>query len=274
MSKAACIGINHLAKKLGLSRRTIHRILARGELPSLQIGRRRLIRLSDVRYWLAGCETPAPMTNGANFSPLLVDPATLRKRQIASILHTRPGTAGSQERRGFARRSADDMPGSPSIIVRDEVPRRADVPRLSDARGDVAAGRVSDDGRDHCRRHDAQMDRAEGERGCGQGRQEREDRGDGRGHLYRDPDETTGADVVLVEAGERNPEDTPYPTPIGPEGAEAGAGGHEGDAGTGGNTPWGSLRLPAGGLARRHKPEAGGAPRRLFGGWRVGSGAT
>lgn len=31
--EAALIGINHLAERLGLSRRTIHRILARGELP-------------------------------------------------------------------------------------------------------------------------------------------------------------------------------------------------------------------------------------------------
>jgi excisionase family DNA binding protein len=54
--ESALIGISHLAERLGLSRRTIHRILARGELPSLQIGRRRLVRLSDVRHWLAGRE--------------------------------------------------------------------------------------------------------------------------------------------------------------------------------------------------------------------------
>lgn len=58
--EAACIGINHLAENLGLSRRTIHRILARGELPSIQIGRRRMIRVAEVRRWLAGCETPPP----------------------------------------------------------------------------------------------------------------------------------------------------------------------------------------------------------------------
>jgi excisionase family DNA binding protein len=51
--ESALIGISHLAERLGLSRRTIHRILARGELPSIQIGRRRLVRLSDVRHWLA-----------------------------------------------------------------------------------------------------------------------------------------------------------------------------------------------------------------------------
>ena len=54
--EGALIGINHLAERMQLSRRTIHRILARGEIPSLQIGRRRLIRLSEVRRWLASHE--------------------------------------------------------------------------------------------------------------------------------------------------------------------------------------------------------------------------
>ena len=40
--EAALIWIGHLTKKLDLSRRTIHRILARGELRSLQ---------SDVAAW-------------------------------------------------------------------------------------------------------------------------------------------------------------------------------------------------------------------------------
>ena len=66
--ESALIGISHLAERLGLSRRTIHRILSRGELPSLQIGRRRLIRLSDLRAWLSGCETPPPSTNVTNLS--------------------------------------------------------------------------------------------------------------------------------------------------------------------------------------------------------------
>ncbi len=60
---SALIGISHLAERLGLSRRTIHRILAQGKLPSLQIGRRRLIRLSDVRHWLSAHEEPTPGAN-------------------------------------------------------------------------------------------------------------------------------------------------------------------------------------------------------------------
>jgi excisionase family DNA binding protein len=66
--ESALIGISHLAERLGLSRRTIHRILARGELPSLQIGGRRLVRLSDVCHWLAGREIPTPDANVTNLS--------------------------------------------------------------------------------------------------------------------------------------------------------------------------------------------------------------
>ncbi len=66
--EGACIGIKALAEKLGLSSRTVWRIIERGELPTLQIGRRRLIRLSDVRHWLAGHETPTPGANVTNLS--------------------------------------------------------------------------------------------------------------------------------------------------------------------------------------------------------------
>ncbi len=76
--EAACIGINHLAENLGLSRRTIHRILARGELPSIQIGRRRLVRLADVRQWLSGCETPTPGADVTGIGRQFVDRAAMR----------------------------------------------------------------------------------------------------------------------------------------------------------------------------------------------------
>ena len=64
--EAALIGINHLAQRLGLSRRTVHRILARGELPSIRIGRRRLVRLSELRRWLSSYEEPTPGGHGTN----------------------------------------------------------------------------------------------------------------------------------------------------------------------------------------------------------------
>ena len=53
--ESALIGINHLAERLELSRRTIQRILAKGDLPSLQIGRRRLVKLAELHRWLDGC---------------------------------------------------------------------------------------------------------------------------------------------------------------------------------------------------------------------------
>jgi excisionase family DNA binding protein len=57
------IGINHLAERLELSRRTIQRILAKGDLPSLQIGRRRLVKLSELHRWLDGCRAQPPRQN-------------------------------------------------------------------------------------------------------------------------------------------------------------------------------------------------------------------
>jgi len=66
--EAALIGVNHLAERLGVSRQTVHRILARGELPSLQIGRRRLVRLDAVRRWLAGHEVARQGENQPNIA--------------------------------------------------------------------------------------------------------------------------------------------------------------------------------------------------------------
>jgi excisionase family DNA binding protein len=76
--ESALIGINLLAERLELSRRTIHRILSRGELPSLQIGRRRLVRLSELRQWLAGYETPPPNANVTNLNRQIVKRPALR----------------------------------------------------------------------------------------------------------------------------------------------------------------------------------------------------
>jgi excisionase family DNA binding protein len=73
--ESALIGISHLAERLGLSRRTIHRILARGELPSLQIGRRRLVRLSDVHHWLTRHEVATPSVNVTHANSLIARPS-------------------------------------------------------------------------------------------------------------------------------------------------------------------------------------------------------
>jgi len=59
--EGSLIGLKHLADKLAVSRRTVHRIIERGELPTLKIGRRRLVRLAELRRWLDGRETlPLP----------------------------------------------------------------------------------------------------------------------------------------------------------------------------------------------------------------------
>ena len=66
--ESACIGISHLAERLGLSRRTIHRIISRGELPTLKIGHRRLIRVADLRHWLTAHEAETPGANASNIA--------------------------------------------------------------------------------------------------------------------------------------------------------------------------------------------------------------
>jgi excisionase family DNA binding protein len=54
--EGSLIGLKHLADRLSLSRRTIYRIIERGELPTLKIGRRRLVRLAELHRWLDGQE--------------------------------------------------------------------------------------------------------------------------------------------------------------------------------------------------------------------------
>ena len=52
------IAISEAARRLAISSRTIHRLIKRGELPSILIGRRRLIRRQTLADWLAGLEQP------------------------------------------------------------------------------------------------------------------------------------------------------------------------------------------------------------------------
>ena len=56
----ACISIAAVAAKLSLSRRTVNRLVARGDLPTLKIGHRRLIRVAALRHWLTAHEAPTP----------------------------------------------------------------------------------------------------------------------------------------------------------------------------------------------------------------------
>jgi excisionase family DNA binding protein len=64
--ESALIGISHLAERLELSHRTIHRILANGNLSSMQTGGRYLSRLSGLSHWLAGHEVLTPGVTNLN----------------------------------------------------------------------------------------------------------------------------------------------------------------------------------------------------------------
>jgi excisionase family DNA binding protein len=53
------LGLDAAAEKAAVSRRTILRAVAAGELPSLKIGSRRLIRQEAFSTWLSSKETRA-----------------------------------------------------------------------------------------------------------------------------------------------------------------------------------------------------------------------
>lgn len=50
------VSLKEVADTLCVSLRTVMRLVAEGELPSVLIGRRRLIRRETLRAWLAGRE--------------------------------------------------------------------------------------------------------------------------------------------------------------------------------------------------------------------------
>jgi excisionase family DNA binding protein len=47
------IGVEEAARATGLSTRTIWGLIERGELPSVHVGRRRLLRVADIQKFLA-----------------------------------------------------------------------------------------------------------------------------------------------------------------------------------------------------------------------------
>ena len=59
------IGVKALSEYLEISLRTLRRILASGELPSILIGRRRLVRKSALVAWLASLEQIMNDSKGA-----------------------------------------------------------------------------------------------------------------------------------------------------------------------------------------------------------------
>ena len=52
MTEIDAYGIAEVAKHLSISKRQVYRLIARNELPSILIGRRRLVRHKAILNWL------------------------------------------------------------------------------------------------------------------------------------------------------------------------------------------------------------------------------
>jgi len=50
----SCFSVAEVAERLGVSERQVARMIAAGDLPSLKIGRRRLIQRAAIASWMAG----------------------------------------------------------------------------------------------------------------------------------------------------------------------------------------------------------------------------
>ena len=53
------LSVEQAAKALGVSRALVHRMIASGELPSLNIARRRLLDAADLARWVDARKRPA-----------------------------------------------------------------------------------------------------------------------------------------------------------------------------------------------------------------------
>lgn len=49
-----CYSVREVAERLGMSERQVARMIAAGDLPSMKIGRRRLIQRAAITAWMAG----------------------------------------------------------------------------------------------------------------------------------------------------------------------------------------------------------------------------
>ena len=64
--EAGFIGIKELADRLAISTRSIWRLIQKGELGVVRIGRRTVIPRAAVAQWLAGREAPTPSASTSN----------------------------------------------------------------------------------------------------------------------------------------------------------------------------------------------------------------
>ncbi len=51
-SEQLALGLDEVARSASLSRRMVEQLVARGDLPSLKVGRRRLVRAEALARWL------------------------------------------------------------------------------------------------------------------------------------------------------------------------------------------------------------------------------
>ena len=56
-------GISEVQASTGLGRTQIYELIGSGELPSVKIGRRRMVKADDLQQWVASLETE-PRSNG------------------------------------------------------------------------------------------------------------------------------------------------------------------------------------------------------------------
>lgn len=56
MQELQSVSIRYVAEQLAISARTVARLIASGELPSMKVGRSRRIRREALRDWLKGRE--------------------------------------------------------------------------------------------------------------------------------------------------------------------------------------------------------------------------
>lgn len=86
-----CLSIVSAARRLGVGRSTVFKMIAQGSLPTVKIGRRRMIRASPLRAWLDAAETERVPAKGGG------------KASSSPVAAASPGTAGRTSGRAAGR---------------------------------------------------------------------------------------------------------------------------------------------------------------------------
>ncbi len=109
-SRRLTLSVTEAAEVLGISRALAYELVARGELPSLQFGRRLVVPLRAIERLLASCEeteaTEPP--DGAGWQRLTID------QRIPTIDHT-PQTTTEHDHRPTTRKTHAEAASKGSI---------------------------------------------------------------------------------------------------------------------------------------------------------------